>query len=89
MPQRSVRIINARGLHARPAAKIVKLAAGFDAEVMVSNEETRVSAASIMGLLLLAAAPGTDLQLTAEGRQAEEALDAVAALIATGFGEVD
>jgi phosphocarrier protein len=85
--RRTVEIINKRGLHARASAKFVKLAADFDAEVTVTREGQGVDARSIMGLMMLGAGPGSSLELTAEGAQAEEALDALAELIANRFEE--
>ncbi len=84
---RTLKIVNQRGLHARAAAKFVRLAGTFDAAIIVSNEENEVSALSIMGLMMLAASKGNDIVLRASGRQASEALDALAELVATKFGE--
>lgn len=84
---RRVTILNKRGLHARAAAKFVKLAAQFQAEVMVTKDGTAVSGRSIMGLMILAASPGTELQLAASGADAEAALAALAALVAAKFDE--
>jgi len=84
---RTVEIINKRGLHARASAKFVKLAADFDAEVTVTRDGQSVDARSIMGLMMLGAGPGSFLELTAEGAQAEEALDALAELIGARFEE--
>ena len=85
--EREVEIINARGLHARAAAKVVKLAEQFDAEITISHEEQTVSATSIMDLLLLAAAPGSRVLIQASGPDAEAALEALAALVTNRFGE--
>lgn len=84
-----VTIVNRRGLHARAAAKFVKLAGSFDAQVQVAKNGTAVSGASIMGLMMLAAAPGTMLTLSAEGPAAGQALSALSALVAAGFDETD
>ena len=89
MPDREVTIVNRRGLHARAAAKFVKLASGFDAKVVVEKEGVRVSGLSIMGLLMLAASPGSQVRIETEGSAAEEALTALAALIDGGFDERD
>jgi len=86
---REVVIVNRRGLHARAAAKFVKLSSSFDAQVMVEKAGTRVSGSSIMGLMMLAAGPGTALMLEATGAAAEAALRALAALVARGFDETD
>ncbi len=84
---RNVDICNERGLHARASAKFVKLAAGFDAEVTVTKDGTRVDARSIMGLMMLAAGPGCVVEISAEGPQAAEAVEALAALVAARFDE--
>ena len=83
----TVDICNARGLHARASAKFVKLAAQFDAEVTVSKDGQSVDARSIMGLMMLAAAKGSDIEIQARGPDSEAALAAVMALVAGGFGE--
>lgn len=84
---RRVMILNKRGLHARAAAKFVKLAAQFQAEISVTKDGTTVSGRSIMGLMMLAASPGTEIDIGAVGSDAQAALDAVAALIAAKFDE--
>jgi phosphocarrier protein len=84
---REVTIVNRRGLHARAAARFVKLAGEFDADIMVSKDGAEVSGLSIMGLMMLAAAPGTQIELSATGSQAREAIDAIAGLVAAGFDE--
>jgi phosphocarrier protein len=86
---RSATICNRRGLHARAAAKFVKLAATFDAQVAVSHRGTEVSGLSIMGLMMLAAAPGCCIELKADGPQAAQALDALCGLIEQKFDEED
>jgi phosphocarrier protein len=86
---RDVGIINRRGLHARAAAKLVNTAERFSASVDVSKDGQSVSARSIMGLMMLGAAPGSTVRLSAEGFDAKEALDAIAALIEAGFHETD
>jgi phosphocarrier protein len=85
--RRSVEIINERGMHARASAKFVKLAAGFDAEITVSRDGQTVDARSIMGLMMLAAGPGSMIELRAEGPDAEAALEALAGLVAQRFDE--
>ena len=84
---RKVTIVNGRGLHARAAAKFVKLAGTFEAEVVVTKRDTEVSGSSIMGLMMLAATPGCELELRASGAAAEEVVTALAALVANGFDE--
>ena len=86
--QRTVEIVNKKGLHARASAKFVKLAAEFDAVVTVSREDGQsVDARSIMGLMMLAAGQGSVLELKAEGPEAEAALEALAELVAAKFEE--
>jgi len=82
-----VEIINQLGLHARAAARFVETASRFTAEVTVANGEESVSGKSILGLMMLAAGQGTQLALVANGPDAEEAIDALAELIAQRFHE--
>jgi len=84
---RAVTIVNQRGLHARAAAKFVKLAATFDARVAVSRNGMEVSGDSIMGLMVLAAGPGSEIVLEASGPQAEAAVAALEDLIRRKFDE--
>ncbi len=84
-----VRIVNARGLHARAAARLARLAGTFDAEITVARDDLAVPATSILGLMMLAAAPGTEIDLAARGPDAERALAAVVDLINRGFDERD
>lgn len=86
---RLVRISNKRGLHARAAARFVTLAERFGASVDVARDGQVVSARSIMGLMMLGAGPGSEIELRAEGWDAKEALDALAALVESGFSEQD
>jgi phosphocarrier protein len=85
--RRTVVIRNKRGLHARAAARFVKLAWQFDAEVTVRKNGTTVSGRSIMGLMMLAAGPGTEIELAATGLDAERAVAALADLVTGGFDE--
>ena len=85
--RRSVTIRNQRGLHARAAAKLVKLADLFEAEVTVRKGDVSVSGRSIMGLMMLAAGPGCEIELLAAGADAEPALLAIAELIQRKFDE--
>ena len=87
MLERRVRVCNQRGLHARAAARFVRLADTFACRIIVSKEDIEVAGTSIMGLLLLAAAEGEELTLRASGPRAEEALDALEELICSGFKE--
>jgi phosphocarrier protein HPr len=87
--RRIVTISNKRGLHARAAAKFVTLAERFGASVDVIRDGQTVSARSIMGLMMLGAGIGSKIELTAEGFDAREALDALAGLVEAGFNEQD
>ena len=85
MAERFAQILNKNGLHARPAAEIVKISGKFQSEITLARME--VNGKSIMGVMMLAAECGATLQLRAEGADADAALDALAALIANKFGE--
>jgi phosphocarrier protein HPr len=85
--KRVVSICNERGLHARASAKFVKLAASFDAEVRVGKDGQTVDARSIMGLMMLAAGIGCDVDIEAEGPDAEAAMEALVALVEGRFHE--
>ena len=87
MPQATVTISNKLGLHARASAKLTKLAGSFSCEVWISRGERRVNAKSIMGVMMLAAGIGSEVTIDTEGDQAQEALEAVLAIIADKFGE--
>ncbi len=84
---RELAIINRKGLHARASAKFVQTVERFDAAVTVTRCGETVGGRSIMGLLTLGAAQGTTIRVTAEGPQAVEALEGIAALLANRFGE--
>jgi len=86
---RALTIRNRRGLHARAAAKFVTLAERFGASVEVVKDGQSVSARSIMGLMMLGAGIGATIELQAEGWDAKEAMDALAALVEAGFNEPD
>jgi phosphocarrier protein len=86
---RTVTIVNRRGLHARAAAKLVTTAERFSANVEVVRDGNAVSARSIMGLMMLGAGMGSEVELRADGFDAHEALDAVTELIESGFHEQD
>ena len=86
---RTVTIVNRRGLHARAAAKFVTMAERFGATIDVSRDGQTVSARSIMGLMLLGAGIGSQVDLQADGWDAKEALEALAGLIEAGFNEQD
>lgn len=82
-----VTIVNKLGLHARAAAKFVSLASGFDSEINLSRNGHTVNGKSIMGVMMLAAAKGSTLELSADGGDAESALQQLATLVAERFGE--
>ena len=82
-----VTIQNKYGLHARPAAEFVKLATRFRSEVWVQKEEIEVSGKSIMGVMMLAAECGSTIRIRADGEDSTDALEALRALVASGFGE--
>ena len=84
---RTVEIVNKRGLHARASAKFVKTASAFDAEVRVSKDGQTVDARSIMGLMMLAAGPGSSIDIEAHGAEAEAAVTALEALVTARFDE--
>jgi phosphocarrier protein len=87
MAQSTVSLVNRLGLHARAAAKFVHVTSRFSSQITVSNNEEEVNGKSILGLLLLAAPCGSELTITAEGDDEQEALAAVEALITERFGE--
>lgn len=87
MPRVEVEIRNRKGLHARASAKFVKCAESFQATVRVMRDGHTVGGTSIMGLMMLAAGPGTRIVIEAEGPQAVEVIAALEALVASGFGE--
>ncbi len=84
---RELEITNRRGLHARASAKFVKCVEQFDVEVTVSHDGQSVPGTSILGLMMLAASTGTIIEVTAAGKDANAALDAITALLADRFGE--
>ncbi len=83
----SVQIVNERGLHARASAKFVKLAGAFQSQVTVTRDDQTVDALSIMGLMMLAAGPGSTIQIAAEGADAVSAVRALSELVETRFEE--
>jgi phosphocarrier protein len=85
--ERAVPIVNRLGLHARPAAEFVKVAARFACDVKVRKDSMEVNGKSIMGMMMLAAEQGSALVITVNGADGEQALDALEALIRAGFGE--
>src|SRR5687767_6793071 len=87
MIERSVQIVNKNGLHARPAAEVVKTAAKFKSEITIVRDDLEVNGKSIMGVMMLAAEFGATLTIRAHGPDAQQAVDAIAELIAQKFGE--
>ena len=87
MTSRSVTVVNQLGLHARAAARFVHLATRFQSHVRVGRDAKVMDGKSIMGILLLAAARGTIITITAEGPDEQDAVSALAHLVETGFGE--
>lgn len=82
-----VTICNRRGLHARASARFVRMSECFDAEISVTKDGVSVSGTSIMGLMMLAAGPGSTIFVQAKGTQAREALEAIVELVSCGFDE--
>jgi phosphocarrier protein len=87
MVERTVQIMNKNGLHARPAAEIVKVSAKFQSEITLVKDGMEVNGKSIMGVMMLAAECGSSLLMRAVGDDAAAALDALASLITNKFGE--
>jgi phosphocarrier protein len=87
MVERQVTVMNSHGIHARPAAEIVKTAARFKASITLVKDDLDVNGKSIMGVMMLAAECGSTITLRADGDDAAPAIDALAALIAGKFGE--
>ena len=87
MIEREARIVNSLGLHARPAAQIVRLAANFSAHIELEKDDLAVNAKSIMGVMMLAAESGSTVRIRAEGEDEAQAVAALADLVASGFGE--
>lgn len=85
MPTCELTIPNEEGLHARPAAKFVKLANRFSCEIWVEKDDEEINGKSIMGLMMLAAAQGTVIRVTAEGEDADAALAEIQSLVEGGF----
>lgn len=87
MTARTVTVVNQLGMHARAAAKFVHLAAKFQSHIRVARDAREMDGKSIMGLLLLAAARGTTIRISADGGDEAEAVSALSALVQAGFGE--
>ena len=87
MIKQNTTIVNQLGLHARASAKLTKLASSFPCSVFMSRGGRRINAKSIMGVMMLAAGMGTQVEIETDGPQEQEAMDALLALIADKFGE--
>ncbi len=87
MQRRDVEIVNKLGLHARPSAKLTQLASSFKSDVFMARNGRRINAKSIMGVMMLAAAKGSTITLETEGDDETDAIEALAELISSGFGE--
>ena len=87
MTSQAVTVVNQLGMHARAAAKFVHLAARFDAKVRVARDRREMDGKSIMGILLLAAARGSTITISADGADERDAVEALVALVRSGFGE--
>ena len=87
MVERSVQVTNKNGIHARPAAEIVKVAARYKSQITLGRDDLEVNGKSIMGVMMLAAECGSRVLLRAEGPDADEAVVAIEGLITNGFGE--
>lgn len=87
MTERQVTIVNSLGMHARPAAQVVKTASAYRAHIELVKDGVAINGKSIMGVMMLAAECGSSLTIRADGPDEAAALDALAALVAAGFGE--
>jgi phosphocarrier protein HPr len=87
MVERSVQVTNKNGIHARPAAEIVKVAAKYRSQITLGRDDLEVNGKSIMGVMMLAAECGSVVRLRADGPDADEAIVAIEGLITNGFGE--
>jgi len=89
MDERNIEIINKLGLHARAAAKFVKLATSFECEIQLKRENKTINGKSIMGVMMLAASKGTKVTLLVEGKDERQVADQLEAMIADRFGEAE
>ncbi len=87
MAERSVQIVNKHGLHARPAAEMVKAASRYKSDITIARDDLEVNGKSIMGVMMLAAEYGASITLRATGPDEDEALEALAVLVSSRFGE--
>lgn len=86
---RTVEVVNRAGMHARPAAELVKLAGRFDAEILLEKDGMEVNGKSIMGVLMLAAERGSRLTISAKGADADMAVSALSEMVERGFDELE
>jgi len=89
MLTKTLTIVNKLGLHARAAAKLVKLASSFESDVQVKRQQREVNGKSIMGVMMLAASKGTEIDLTVSGTDETSAMEQLVDLIQSGFGEAE
>jgi phosphocarrier protein HPr len=89
MISRNFLINNRLGLHARPSAQLTQVAGRFEAEIFIARNGRRVNAKSIMGVMMLAAGPGSTVTVDAEGPDEQQAIDAISELITSRFGELE
>ena len=89
MPSADVTIVNKLGLHARASAKLTQVASSYECEIWLSRSGRRVNAKSIMGVMMLAAGQGTSVLVEAKGDDADDAIAAIASLVANRFGEAE
>ena len=87
--RRTVEVVNPAGMHARPAAELVKLAGTFTSNIRLEKDGLEVNGKSIMGVLMLAAERGSQLRISADGADAEDAVAALSELVWRGFGEME
>lgn len=89
MIERAVKVVNSLGLHARPAAQLVRLASTFQSQIELVKDDMVVNAKSIMGVMMLAAEQGAEIEIRADGEDAEKAVEELVALVVRGFDEDD
>jgi phosphocarrier protein len=87
--EKTVEVVNRAGMHARPAAELVKLAGTFQADIRLEKDGLEVNGKSIMGVLMLAAERGSQLRIVAQGDDAQDAVTALSALVGRGFDELE
>ena len=87
MIKRQIEVINKLGLHARAATRLVNKASGFESDILLERDGQQVDAKSIMGIMMLAASQGTELEIIVDGTDEQQALDAIVRLFCARFGE--